>query len=107
MPPTMPVINPAATGTPEAIAMPMHSGSATRKAAIEEGMSNFSVEKKPLVVESFAPISFKLQYVGVIACDLNQKPSLPRAQGRRSDPALKPDSWLSAHGPRNRSARNS
>ena len=35
MPPMIPEIRPAAGGTPEAIAMPMHSGTATRKTTIE------------------------------------------------------------------------
>ena len=35
MPPMMPVMRPAVTGMPEAIEMPMHSGSATRKTTMD------------------------------------------------------------------------
>ncbi len=35
MPPTIPVIKPAATGAAEASAMPMHSGSATKNTTID------------------------------------------------------------------------
>ena len=35
MPPMMPVMRPAVGGMPEAIEMPMHSGSATRKTTID------------------------------------------------------------------------
>jgi hypothetical protein len=45
MPPTMPVIRPTAAafsaGTPEAIAMPMHSGSATRNTTTDANRSCF------------------------------------------------------------------
>ena len=34
-PPMMPVIRPAATGAPDAIAIPMHNGRATRNTTIE------------------------------------------------------------------------
>jgi hypothetical protein len=39
MPPTTAAISPAATGAPEATAMPSDSGSATRKTTKEAGMS--------------------------------------------------------------------
>jgi hypothetical protein len=61
MPPTIPVISPAATGTPEAIAMPIHSGNATKNAAIDDGISNFNVEKKLEAGDSFEANTVRLQ----------------------------------------------
>ena len=45
-PPTMPVIRPAATGTPEAMAMPMHNGSATRNTAMLGNKSACTAEAR-------------------------------------------------------------
>ena len=43
----MPVIRPAATGTPDAIAMPMHNGNATRKTTIDAKKSCLMFEPTP------------------------------------------------------------
>ena len=43
-PPTTPVIRPAATGAPDAMAMPMQSGNATKKTTTEAVMSRVSVD---------------------------------------------------------------
>ena len=47
-PPMIPVISPAATGTPEAIAIPMQSGNATRKTTIEARKSLLKVRDRSL-----------------------------------------------------------
>ena len=47
IPPTIPVIRPAATGTPEAIAIPMQSGNATRKTTIDAKKSCLMFEPIP------------------------------------------------------------
>jgi hypothetical protein len=46
IPPTTAAINPAATGAPEATAMPSDSGSATRKTTNEAGMSRPGVIRR-------------------------------------------------------------
>ncbi|BDT90206.1 hypothetical protein IFM12275_01820 [Nocardia sputorum] len=46
MPPITAAMSPAATGAPDAIAMPSESGSATRKTTIEDGTSWRRISEK-------------------------------------------------------------
>ena len=52
MPPTTPAMRPAASGAPEATAMPSERGTATRKTTREAGRSCLSTEPMPPAVRT-------------------------------------------------------
>ena len=68
MPPTMPVMMPAVGGMPEASAMPMHSGSATRKTTIDARKSRPKVAdvkgRAFIRLESARCFTFRRMYGG-------------------------------------------
>ena len=55
MPPMMPVIRPFSGGTPEAMAMPMHSGIATRKTTIDAVKSRTNTFRRDIAPAWLTP----------------------------------------------------
>jgi hypothetical protein len=55
MPPMMPVIRPFSGGTPEATAIPMHNGMATRKTTIDAVKSRRKTLRRDIAVPSISP----------------------------------------------------
>src|SRR5262249_37740517 len=71
IPPIIPVMSPAAGGAPEAIAMPIHRGNATRKTTTEERASCFRLLKSDITsLECPLPGIFSFRFhVAVTPCE--------------------------------------